>query len=128
MRLATWNINSVRLRINLVTDFLKSADIDVLCLQETKTEDAHFPSEAFAKAVPLIQQREVEAGKADGFSNPQIRVGPKITPVLQALEQRLQALATNATNEIPSLAADTAEPALATVAATPPAATPAARP
>ena len=89
-----------------------------------------FP-EAFAKAVPLNQQREVEAGKSDGFSNPQIRVGPQITPVLQALEQRLQALATNATNaanEIPAVAADTAEPALATAAATPPAATPAARP
>ena len=50
MRLATWNINSVRLRINLVTDFLKAADIDVLCLQETKTEDAHFPAEAFVEA------------------------------------------------------------------------------
>ena len=86
-----------------------------------------FP-EAFAKAVPLNQQREVEAGKSDGFSNPQIRVGPQITPVLQALEQRLQALATNATNEIPAVAADTAEPALATAAATPPAATPTARP
>ena len=83
-------------------------------------------TEAFAKAVPLIQQREVEAGKADGFSNPQIRVGPQITPVLQALEQRLQALvpnATNATNEIPAVAADTEEPA-----ATPPAAIPTARP
>ena len=86
-----------------------------------------FP-EAFAKAVPLNQQREVEAGKSDGFSNPQIRVGPQITPVLQALEQRLQALATNATNEIPAVAGGSAEPALATVAATPPAATPAARP
>ena len=34
MRLATWNINSVRLRINLVLDFLTQHDIDVLCLQE----------------------------------------------------------------------------------------------
>ena len=34
----------------------------------------HSFTEAFAKAVPLIQQREVEAGKSDGFSNPQIRV------------------------------------------------------
>lgn len=50
MRLATWNINSVRLRINLVLDFLASADIDVLCLQETKTEDQHFPAEALAEA------------------------------------------------------------------------------
>ena len=45
MRLATWNINSVRLRIDLVTGFLRDHDIDVLCLQETKTEDQHFPSE-----------------------------------------------------------------------------------
>ncbi|PUA95665.1 peptidase C13-like protein [Acidovorax sp. 107] len=50
----------------------------------------HSFTEAFAKAVPLIQQREVEAGKADGFSNPQIRLGKQIAPVLQALEQRLQ--------------------------------------
>ena len=36
MRLATWNINSVRLRINLVTSFLRDHDIDVLCLQESQ--------------------------------------------------------------------------------------------
>ena len=37
MKLATWNINSVRLRLPLVLQFLQDADIDVLCLQETKT-------------------------------------------------------------------------------------------
>lgn len=47
--------------------------------------------QAFAKAVPLIKQREVDAGKADGFSNPQISVGEKIRPLLAALEQRLRA-------------------------------------
>ena len=31
MRLATWNINSMRLRIDLVTGFLRDHDIDVLC-------------------------------------------------------------------------------------------------
>ena len=51
----------------------------------------HSFADAFAKAVPLIQQREVEAGKADGFSNPQIRVGAQIEPVLRALEHRLAA-------------------------------------
>ena len=45
--------------------------------------------EAFERAVPVIAQREVEAGKADGFSNPQIHVGPRIGPRLQALAQRL---------------------------------------
>jgi exodeoxyribonuclease-3 len=34
--LTTWNINSVRLRIDLVAKFLKSVRPDVLCLQETK--------------------------------------------------------------------------------------------
>ena len=50
MRLATWNINSVRLRIDLVTGFLRDHNIDVLCLQETKTEDHHFPAEALTEA------------------------------------------------------------------------------
>ena len=50
MKLATWNINSVRLRLQLVLTFLKDADIDVLCLQETKTEDKYFPTAAFAEA------------------------------------------------------------------------------
>ena len=45
--------------------------------------------QAFAAAVPLIKQREIDAGKPDGFSNPQISVGEKIRPVLQALELRL---------------------------------------
>jgi exodeoxyribonuclease-3 len=37
MKIATWNINSVRLRLETVLAFLQQADIDVLCLQETKT-------------------------------------------------------------------------------------------
>jgi hypothetical protein len=47
--------------------------------------------QAFARAVPVIQQREIDAGKDDGFSNPQIRVGANISTVLRALEQRLDA-------------------------------------
>jgi exodeoxyribonuclease-3 len=46
--IATWNINSVRLRIDLVARFLKEQNPDVLCLQETKCPDANFPSAAFA--------------------------------------------------------------------------------
>jgi exodeoxyribonuclease III len=47
LRLATWNINSVRLRLDLVRRFVAEAAPDVLCLQETKTPDALFPREAF---------------------------------------------------------------------------------
>lgn len=48
MRIATWNINSVRLRLPLVLRFLEEYRPDILCLQETKTPDEHFPREAFA--------------------------------------------------------------------------------
>ena len=49
MKLATWNINSVRLRLQIIIDFIKKNNIDVLCLQETKTEDKFFPCEYFEK-------------------------------------------------------------------------------
>ena len=49
MRIATWNINSIRLRIDNVISFIKKNSIDVLCLQETKTEDAFFPLNQFIK-------------------------------------------------------------------------------
>jgi len=51
----------------------------------------HSFERAFEAAVPVIRQREEEARKPDGFSNPQISVGEKIKPVLRALEQRLDA-------------------------------------
>ena len=50
MKIATWNINSVRLRLDLVLEFLQQADIDILCLQETKTKDEFFPVAALADA------------------------------------------------------------------------------
>lgn len=50
----------------------------------------HSFEEAFAAAVPLIRQREIEGGKADGFSNPQIRIGARIRPVLTGLARRLE--------------------------------------
>ena len=50
LTLATWNINSVRLRIRLVLRLLRQIQPDVLCLQETKTPDEHFPRAAFEKA------------------------------------------------------------------------------
>jgi exodeoxyribonuclease-3 len=50
LSIATWNINSVRLRLQLVLDYLKRAQPDVLCLQETKCRDDQFPRAAFEAA------------------------------------------------------------------------------
>ena len=49
MRIATWNINSVRLRIHHVLRFIKEQNIDILCLQETKTPDEFFPRDELEK-------------------------------------------------------------------------------
>ena len=43
MRLATWNVNSLKVRLAQVLGWLEENQADVLCLQETKTEDANFP-------------------------------------------------------------------------------------
>src|SRR4029450_2988783 len=47
LTIATWNINSVRLRINNVKRYLRLRQPDILCLQETKCPDEHFPHKAF---------------------------------------------------------------------------------
>lgn len=50
MRITTWNINSVRLRIDQVLRLLEEVAPDVLCLQEIKAQDHQFPTEAFVQA------------------------------------------------------------------------------
>ena len=55
MRIATWNINSVRLRLRQVLRFIKEQNIDVMCLQETKTPDEYFPKKEFEE-VGFINQ------------------------------------------------------------------------
>jgi exodeoxyribonuclease-3 len=47
--IASWNINSVRARIDIVEQFLREASPDILCLQETKVEDGTFPHPMFQR-------------------------------------------------------------------------------
>jgi exodeoxyribonuclease III len=48
MKIATWNVNSIRMRIEHLVDWLTDNPVDVLCLQETKVVDEKFPHEAIA--------------------------------------------------------------------------------
>src|SRR3712207_5091960 len=50
MRLATWNVNSVRSRVDRALAFLERTGTDVLALQETKCKDEQFPRAAFEAA------------------------------------------------------------------------------
>jgi len=47
LKLATWNVNSLNVRLPHVLDWLQAQQPDALCLQELKMEDAKFPREAF---------------------------------------------------------------------------------
>ncbi|MGC6472630.1 MAG: exodeoxyribonuclease III [Parvibaculales bacterium] len=88
MRIISWNINSVRLRIGLVEKLLKQEKPDILCLQETKCPNDSFPEKNFTKLgyphiakngikgyhgvatisrVPLLRQKAVTfCGREDG--------------------------------------------------------------
>ena len=49
MRIASWNVNSVRTRLDQVLAWLRQERPEVLCLQETKVDDPLFPHQAFAE-------------------------------------------------------------------------------
>ena len=50
LKLATWNINSLTVRLPQVLDWLAAHTVDVLVLQETKMTDDKFPAAEFAAA------------------------------------------------------------------------------
>jgi exodeoxyribonuclease III len=82
LTVTTWNINSVRLRIDLVAKFLKAARPDVLCLQETKCPDDRFPLKRFRRlgyphaaingqkgyhGVAVLSRLPLESSESHGF-------------------------------------------------------------
>lgn len=50
LNLSTWNVNSLRIRQPQVLDYLKSFEVDVLCLQELKMQNAEIPTDVFEEA------------------------------------------------------------------------------
>jgi exodeoxyribonuclease III len=60
VKIATWNVNSIRAREGLVIDWLRRVEPDVLCLQETKVVDDDFPTDELQRlgyAVAMAGQR-----------------------------------------------------------------------
>ena len=49
MKIVSWNVNSVRARINNIIDYINQAKPDILLVQEIKTQDENFPYEDFKK-------------------------------------------------------------------------------
>jgi exodeoxyribonuclease-3 len=90
VRIATWNVNSLKIRLPQLLDWLAQAQPDVVCLQETKLEDAQFPAGELAAAgyqavfsgqktyngVAILSRAEATdvAFGLDGFADEQKRV------------------------------------------------------
>ena len=49
MKIVSWNVNSVRARINNILDYIKGSKPDIIFLQEIKTLEENFPTEDFTK-------------------------------------------------------------------------------
>ncbi len=54
MKIATWNVNSVRVRLNQLLTWIQANDLDVIALQETKCENQQFPLAAFVEMHGLV--------------------------------------------------------------------------
>lgn len=84
MKIATWNVNSIRSRLVHVVDWLQSTQTDVLCLQETKVVDADFPQQAF-ESLGLnlyISGQKSYNGVAIFSKTPLTEVSTGFTPIL----------------------------------------------
>lgn len=89
LKLASWNINSLKVRLDQVLQWLESSQVDILALQETKITDDQFPKEVFTEkgyyavfngqktynGVALISKHPIEevACEVPGFQDPQKR-------------------------------------------------------
>ena len=91
MKLVTWNVNSIRSRLERVLEFLKRAEPDILCLQELKATDDIFSFDVFKEAgyhatvhgqktyngVAILSRskaEDVRRGLEDGVDDPQARI------------------------------------------------------
>ncbi len=61
MKIATYNVNSLRKRLPLVLDWLEYHRPDVMCLQETKVQDSEFPVDTFLRAGYHVSHRGMKA-------------------------------------------------------------------
>lgn len=91
-KLASWNVNSLRVRLPQVLDWLKQTQTDLVALQETKLQDENFPHDEFAAAgydsqangqktyngVALLARHPLKLEKVEydlpGFDDPQRRL------------------------------------------------------
>jgi exodeoxyribonuclease-3 len=104
IKVSSWNVNSLRVRLPHVLRFLTESEADVLCLQETKTEDGQFPAETFREAgwnVAFYGQRTYN-GVAIISRWPLAEVSMGFGPLAEGADMAVQARYLSATVEAPA--------------------------
>jgi exodeoxyribonuclease III len=88
MKIATWNVNSIRTRLGQVMDWLSENHVDVLCMQETKVIDAEFPCVPFEQLGYhlYISGQKAYNGVAIASREPLEDVTCGFTPILPNLQ------------------------------------------
>ncbi|QLE55720.1 exodeoxyribonuclease III [Nostoc sp. TCL26-01] len=88
MKVATWNVNSIRTRLEQVIDWLRENPVDILCLQETKVVDADFPRSPFVELGYHLYFSGQKAynGVALISQQPLIDVSAGFTPILPNID------------------------------------------
>lgn len=84
LRITSWNVNSLRSRLERVTSWLERHQPDVLCLQETKCADADFPADELA----AVGYQAVFTGQQNGLNGVAILAKEEPREVLKVLPGR----------------------------------------
>jgi len=84
MKIATWNVNSIRTRQEIVANWLRQNPVDILCLQETKVRDEDFPHVPFEELGyhVYISGQKAYNGVAIFSRTPLADVSVGFTPIL----------------------------------------------
>jgi exodeoxyribonuclease III len=69
MRVATWNVNSVRTRVGRIVDWLVRADVDVIAMQEIKCRPDQFPVDAFEAAGYTVEAHGLNQWNGVAFAS-----------------------------------------------------------
>ncbi|MBA2484103.1 MAG: endonuclease/exonuclease/phosphatase family protein, partial [Nitrosomonas sp.] len=84
MKLVTWNVNSLKIRLPQVINWLKNNEPDVLCLQETKLQDERFPVDE----ILAVGYRSAYVGQKtyNGVALLSKRIGDTVVTAMPGLE------------------------------------------
>ena len=115
MRIATWNVNSLKVRLPRVEEWLADVQPDVLCMQETKLADDAFPALTFAalgyesrapRPGPVERRGDPVQGRARATSSPNFADGGEPDPDARIITARCGGVASPAST-CPTAAAST---------------------